>query len=134
VGEDYSSNMRKSYIGMQIAYEEHNQTAKFYFLAGCDTFVNVPHILKRLNNFDYTQPVIVGGYPFEHKCYVNKKETAHSITYPSGGAGFFLSARMMEMMYPRLTSYFEDDWLTIKDPFNDGKDFSYFLFNINFSI
>ena len=123
-GENYLSNMKKLYIGLQIAFREHNQTAKFYYLAGCDTFINVPHLVKRLNNFDYTQPLVIGGYPFGHKCYVKKNETSYSISYPSGGAGFFLSARLLEMMYHKLTPFFENDWPMEEKPYNDGKSFS----------
>jgi hypothetical protein len=135
-GEDYSSNMKKLYVGMQLAYREHNQTAKFYYVAGCDTFVNVPHILKRLDSFNYTQPLVVGGYPFGHNCYIKKNVTTYGITYPSGGAGFFLSARMMEMMYPKLTDFFEKDWPISEKPYSDGKEFIfvYSLFIIVFSI
>jgi hypothetical protein len=132
VGEGYTSNMKKAYIGMQLAYQEHNQTAKFYFLAGCDTFVNIPHILKRLDGFDYTQPLVIGGYPFKHVCYHKKEQTPDVIVYPSGGAGFLLSARMMEMMYPKLTDFFEEDWPIIDVPYNDGKEF-FGLFSIHYS-
>ncbi len=128
-GEDYSSNMKKLYVGMQLAYQAHNNTAKFYYLAGCDTFINVPHILKRLESFNHTQPLIIGGYAFGHKCYIEKKETKYGVTYPSGGAGFFLSARMVEMMYPKLNSFFEKDWPISDKPYSDGKKISfYFIF------
>jgi hypothetical protein len=51
---------------MQIAYKEHNETGKFYFLAGCDTFVNVPDLLKRLDQYDYQQALIIDGYEYTH--------------------------------------------------------------------
>jgi len=121
-GEDYISNLKKLYYGMQIAYREHNKTAKFYFLAGCDTFVNIPHLLKRLEKFDYQEPLIIGGYAYTHKCYIKRNETENKISYPSGGAGFFLSAPMMELMQPKLNSYFENDWpLTEDKAHTDGK-------------
>lgn len=120
-GENYVSNMQKLYKGMQIAYREHNQTAKFYYLAGCDTFINVPHILKRLENFDYQKPYVIGGYPFGHPCYKKKNITLAGITYPSGGAGFFLSAGLMEMMYPKLEPFFLEDWPIEQKPYSDGK-------------
>ncbi|CAF3093739.1 unnamed protein product [Rotaria sp. Silwood2] len=109
-GETYLSNIKKLYRGMQIAYKKHNQTAKFYFLASCDTFVNVPHLLKRLESFDYKQPIIIGGFPSNHTCYVKRNATNDIISYPSGGAGFLLSAHMMKLMVPKLNSYFENDW------------------------
>jgi hypothetical protein len=130
-GEDYQSNMKKLYKGMQIAYREHNQTAKFYYLAGCDTFVNVPHILKRLESFDYTRPSIIGGYPFGHICYKNKNQTLPGVTYPSGGAGFFLSAGMMEKMYPEIEPFFQNDWPNEEKPYSDGKKFFYLRFHMN---
>ncbi len=127
-GENYLSNMKKVSKGMQLAYKEHNQTAKFYYLAGCDTFINIPHILKRLENFDYQKPYVIGGYPFTHQCFKNKNVTLARISYPSGGAGFFLSAGMMEMMYPKIEPFFENDWPIEGAPYNDGKKFFYLLF------
>lgn len=131
-GESYESNMKKLYQGMQIAYQEHNRTGKFYFLAGCDTFVNVPHLLKRLDSFDHTKPLVIGGYPFGHICVKDKNRTVGSIRYPSGGAGFFLSAGMMEMMYPQINPFFEKHWPTERFPWSDGKKFflDAYLFNI----
>ncbi|CAF3636707.1 unnamed protein product [Rotaria sp. Silwood1] len=116
VGETYSSNIKKIYYGMQIAYKNHNKTAKFYFLAGCDTFVNVPHLLKHLESFNYKQPIIIGGYPNKHVCYVKRNATNDIISYPSGGAGFLLSSHTMNLMIPKLNSYFENDW-----PLTDDK-------------
>ncbi len=131
-GENYVSNMQKLYKGMQIAYREHNQTAKFYYLAGCDTFINVPHILKRLENFDYQKPHIIGGYAFGHSCYKKKNITLPGVTYPSGGAGFFLSAAMMERMYPKIEPFFQDDWPIEQKPYSDGKKSCYlFFFSMN---
>lgn len=107
---------------MQIAYKKHNETAKFYFLAGCDTFVNVPHLLKRLENFDYQKALIIGGYAYTHKCYIKRNETDYKISYPSGGAGFFLSAEMMRLFQPKLNSYFENEWPLIEQKaYTDGK-------------
>ncbi|CAF1459982.1 unnamed protein product [Rotaria sordida] len=114
-GETYLSNIKKIYSGMQIAYQNHSRTAKFYFLAECDTFVNVPHLLKRLESFDYKQPVIIGGFPNKHTCYIKRNVTNYISSYLSGGAGFFLSARMMKLMIPKLNSYFEDDWPVTED-------------------
>ena len=119
-GEDYKSNMKKLYKGMEIAYREHNQSAKFYFLAGCDTFINVPHLLKRLESFDYRRPYIIGGHFFYYTCYKNKNETLPGIWYPSGGAGFFISAGLMEMMYPKLEPFFQNDWPDNEAPYSDG--------------
>lgn len=120
-GEDYQSNMKKLYRGLKLAYQEHNDTAKFYYLAGCDTFVNVPHILKRLENFDYQRPLIVGGYAYQHACYKNRNQTIGDINYPSGGAGFFLSATMMTMMYPKIEPFFQNHWPNEEKPYSDGK-------------
>ncbi|CAF3164160.1 unnamed protein product [Rotaria socialis] len=118
-GENYMSNMKKLYQGMQIAYQKHKETAKFYFLAGCDTFVNVPHLLKRLDYFNHTEALVIGGNPFEYSCYRQKNQVVQTISYPSGGAGFFLSAAMMEMMYPKLDSFFQNHWPTEKVPYSD---------------
>ncbi|CAF4616592.1 unnamed protein product [Rotaria sp. Silwood1] len=118
-GENYMSNMKKLYEGMKIAYQEHNQTAKFYFLSGCDTFVNVPHLLKRLDEFNHTKALVIGGHAFNYACYKKKNQTVRRILYPSGGAGFFLSAALMEMMYPKIHLFFQDDWPNENVPYSD---------------
>ncbi|CAF3921493.1 unnamed protein product [Rotaria sp. Silwood2] len=118
-GENYLSNMKKLYEGLKIAYKEHNQTAKFYFLAGCDTFVNVPHLLKRLDEFNHTKALVIGGHPFGHHCFRKKNQIMVGVQYPSGGAGFFLSAALMEMMYPKIDPFFHDEWPSEKFPYND---------------
>lgn len=120
-GEDYNSNMKKLYKGMQLAYEQHNQTGKFYFIAGCDTFVNVPHLLKRLDYFDYTESHLIGGHPFGYSCYRKKTEIVEGVDYPSGGAGLFVSAGLMKTMYSQIESFFVNDWPIEKAPYSDGK-------------
>ncbi|CAF2996249.1 unnamed protein product [Rotaria sp. Silwood2] len=87
--------------------------------AGCDTFVNVPHLLKRLDEFNHTKALVIGGHPFNYPCFRKKTQTIEGVQYPSGGAGFFLSATLMEMMYPKIEQFFQDEWPTEKSPYND---------------
>ena len=87
----------------------HLNPHKWYYLAGCDTFVNVPHILKRLDAYDYTKPFFIGGHCGTAVC-PDGKGTKHQITFPSGGAGFFISSKLLELMIPHLTNYVENIW------------------------
>lgn len=122
VAENYSSNIRKISHGLQIAYQNHSEKAKFYFLASCDTYVNVPHLLKQLEAFNYKKPLIIGGSPEKNKCYVSRNLTKATIEHPSGGGGFLLSAQMMKLLVPKFKSYFENDWsLTEENARSDGK-------------
>ncbi len=35
---------------------------KWYYLAGWDTFLNVSHVLKRLDSYDYIKPFLIDGH------------------------------------------------------------------------
>ncbi|CAF3405734.1 unnamed protein product [Rotaria socialis] len=110
-----SSNIKKVYNGLEIAYKKHNGTAKFYFVTSCDTFVNVPHLLKRLDSFDYKQPLIIGGFTEKHKCYIKRNLVNYTISYSSSDPGFYLSTQMMKLIVPKLNSHFNNDWPLTED-------------------
>ncbi|CAF1471474.1 unnamed protein product [Rotaria sordida] len=90
-GEDKLSNMKK------------------LFYAGCDTFILPHHLLKRLNDLDYTKQIRVGGHWGHCEC-PGPKGTTFRAEFPSGGAGFFFSMKLLEIMQPHLTNYIENIW------------------------
>ncbi|CAF1220542.1 unnamed protein product [Rotaria sp. Silwood1] len=83
---------------------------KWFYIAGCDTFVNVEHVLKRLDPFDATQPLLIGGHSGQERCLNAITRKFHPVTFPSGGAGFFFSAKLLELMQPHLSNYVENVW------------------------
>jgi hypothetical protein len=111
-GEDKISNMKKIFYGLQIVYNQQKNSSnphKWYYLAGCDTFVNVPHVLKRLDSYDYTKPFLVGGHTGLAAC-PDSNGGKYQIEFPSGGAGFFISSKLLELIIPYLTDYVENIW------------------------
>lgn len=114
-GEDKISNMKKIFYGLDIIYKEQQiktQEArqKWFYLAGCDTYINVEHIIKRLDSFDYRQPLLIGGHAGKETCFNTITKKSHPITFPSGGAGFFFSAGLLELMQPHLSNYVKNIW------------------------
>jgi hypothetical protein len=113
-GEDKVSNTKKHFYGLKTIYQQQmsldpKDRQKWFYIAGCDTFIVVPHLLKRLDGLDYTQPMLVGSYIGREYC-PGKKNTTYSIPFPSGGAGFFFSFTLLEIMQPHLSHYVENVW------------------------
>lgn len=113
-GENKLSNMKKLFYGLQIIYRQQMNLSdanrqKWFFIAGCDTFINPHHLLKRLDSFDYTKPLLIGGHSGHHGC-IGKINPPISVEFPSGGAGFFFSMKLLEMMQPNLTNFVENVW------------------------
>jgi len=113
-GEDKVSNMKKLFYGLQMIYQQQmnlsdTQRQKWFYIAGCDTFILPHHLLKRLDGLDYTKPIFLGGHTDRHVCLgkINPKIT---VEFPSGGAGFFFSIKLLEMMQPHLTNFVENIW------------------------
>ncbi len=115
-GENYLSNMKKIFYGLQIIYKQqqkkpYKQRQKWFYVAGCDTYVNVEHILKRLDPYDHTQPLLIGGFMHEHEsCRDVTTKKSHRIIFPSGAGGIFFSSKLLEIMQPHLSNYIENVW------------------------
>jgi hypothetical protein len=110
-GEDKLSNMKKLLYGLQIIYQQQmklpvNQRQKWFYIIGCDTFILPHHLLKRLHGSDYTKPILLGGHTGHHECLGQKKPLV--VEFPTGGAGFFFSMKLLELMQPNLTNYVEN--------------------------
>ncbi|CAM4876713.1 unnamed protein product [Rotaria socialis] len=113
-GEDKLSNMKKLFYGLQIIYKQQmNRTSderqKWFYIAGCDTFILPHHLLKRLDGLDYRQPIRVGGHWGYCDC-PGPNGTRFRGEFPSGGAGFFFSMKLLEILQPHLTNYVENVW------------------------
>ena len=118
-GEDRLSNMKKLFYGLQMIYQQQmnvpeGQRQKWFYIAGCDTFILPHHLLKRLDGLDYRRALLVGGHPGSHEC-LGRNESNLVVQFPSGGAGFFFSMKLLEIMQPHLTAYVEHDWPQASD-------------------
>jgi hypothetical protein len=62
-----------------------------------------------LEGLDHTKPIRVGGHSGQSTC-PGPNNTTFESEFPSGGAGFFFSVRLLEIMQPHLTNYVENIW------------------------
>lgn len=113
-GEDKLSNIKKLFYGLQIIYKQQmllspNDRQKWFYIAGCDTFIFVPHLLKRLDGYNHTEALLIGSDIGIERC-PGENNTTFSIPFPSGGAGFFFSFKLLEIMQPHLSNYLENIW------------------------
>ena len=113
-GEDRLSNMKKLFYGLQMIYKQQmtmpiEKRQKWFYIIGCDTFILPHHLLKRIENLDYNQPYLVGGNSGRYQC-LGKNRPHETIEYPSGGAGFFFSMKLLENLQPHLSDYVENIW------------------------
>ncbi|CAF4004670.1 unnamed protein product [Rotaria sp. Silwood1] len=113
-GEDYQSNTKKIFHGLELIYRQQqaidpSKRHKWYVLVGCDTFVNVPHLLKQLESYNFTQPYFIGGSVGEQMCY-HKNGTAYKSLFIGGNTAHVLSAALVEALYPHLSVYVESIW------------------------
>ena len=111
-GENRLSNMKKLFYGLQIIYQQQmklpvNQRQKWVYIIGCDTFILPHHLIKRLDGLDYNKPIRLGGHWGRHPCFGSNGSTFQA-EFPSGGAGFFFSMKLLEIMQPHLTNYVEN--------------------------
>ena len=118
-GEKKLSNMKKLFYGLQVIYRRQmnlsrNQRQKWFYIAGCDTFILPHHLLKRLDGLDYRKPLLVGGHSGQHPC-LDRGKSKFVVEFPSGGAGFFFSFKLLEIMQPHLTNYVENVWPRTSD-------------------
>ncbi|CAF1378893.1 unnamed protein product [Didymodactylos carnosus] len=114
-GEDYLSNMKKTFYGMPVIYKEQlakpvEMRQKWFYLIGDDTYVNVRHLIKRLDPYDYQQAYFVGGSSGKEVCY-EVDGTRNPITFGGGGAGLLFSWKLFELLQPNLTDYVDNKWV-----------------------
>ena len=113
-GENKLSNMKKLFYGLQMIYQQQmnfslSNRQKWFYIAGCDTFILTHHLLKRIDGLDYTRPLLVGGHSDRRLCLgsTNPKMT---VEFSIRVAGFFFSMKLLEIMQPHLTNFVEKVW------------------------
>jgi hypothetical protein len=113
--------MKRIFYSLQIVYNQQKKSLnphKWYYLGGYDTFINVPHVLKKLDSYDYTKPFFLGGLSNFTTC-LDDKGQQHDIEYPSSNAGLFLSSKLLASMIPHLTDFMENIGLRNKSASSD---------------
>ncbi|CAF3304117.1 unnamed protein product [Rotaria sp. Silwood2] len=113
-GEDYQSNTKKIFYGLELIYRQQqkidpSKRHKWYLLVGCDTYVNVPHLLKQLEPYNFTQPYFIGGSIGQGICY-HKNGTTYESLFVGGNTAHIFSAALVEALYPHLSIYVQSIW------------------------
>ena len=90
-GDDYISATFKQWRGFEHMFEL-CEPCEYYFTCGTDTFMNVKNALEALKNFNYKDPLCLGGG------YGEEPVDGIQYTYFSGGAGVFLSFTALETL------------------------------------
>jgi hypothetical protein len=104
VNNDYLSASYKQYLGLKYIYE--NYKTRFVMCIGTDTFLNIPKLSTYLEGFNKDNMLYIGGHGDNR--YIEGK----SIYFHSGGSGFILSHKCLELIYPRLENFMEK-WIEI---------------------
>ncbi|CAF2861879.1 unnamed protein product, partial [Rotaria sp. Silwood2] len=63
--------MKKTFYGLQIVYKREQNLSnphKWYYVASCDTYVNVHHAFKRLDPYDNTKSFFTDGHNRKTTC------------------------------------------------------------------
>ncbi|CAF1528358.1 unnamed protein product [Adineta ricciae] len=113
-GEDYQSNTKKIFYGLELIYKAQlsipaSSRHKWYFLVGCDTYVNVPHLLKRLDAYDSQIPYFIGGSVGTQTCF-HSNGTSYKSLFVGGNTAHVYSAALVDAIYPHLIQYVNSIW------------------------
>jgi hypothetical protein len=99
VQNDYLSASFKQYLSIKYIYE--NFSTKFIMCIGTDTYLNIKKLNLFIQNFNYEKNLYIGG----HGCIrtIGDKK----IKFHSGGPGFILSKKCVELIYLKLENFME---------------------------
>lgn len=104
VKNNYLSASYKQNLGLKYIYQ--NYKTDFVFCCGTDTYVNIPKMMVFLNTFNKNDNLLIGGHGGKRKIGTDY------VYFPSGGAGFILTYKCLEKIYPLLLSITED-WIQL---------------------
>lgn len=104
VKNDYLSASYKQYLGLKHIYE--NYKTKFVICIGTDTYVNIKKLDLFLKKFDYNDNLYIGGHGDTRNLGLCR------VFFHSGGAGFILTYKCLEKIYPKLEN-FVDEWIQL---------------------
>eukprot|EP00455_Lapot_gusevi_P004438 TRINITY_DN11840_c0_g2_i1.p1 TRINITY_DN11840_c0_g2~~TRINITY_DN11840_c0_g2_i1.p1 ORF type:complete len:642 (-),score=100.84 TRINITY_DN11840_c0_g2_i1:196-2121(-) len=97
----------KHFLGLKQAFDRHPD-AKWFFFAGCDSYVLSDFLLRALHSYDSSQSVYVGApLAGPEGLYSWQGE---SIPFALGGAGFALSNALVRQLYPQLETWYHQRW------------------------
>lgn len=104
VNNDYLSASYKQFLSLKYIKENYN--TKFVMCIGTDTYINIKKLNLFIQNYNYNDNLYIGG----HGCI--RKIGEKNIKFHSGGPGFILSKKCIELIYPKLEKFMEE-WINI---------------------
>ena len=104
VREDHESAAFKQYLGIQWIMA--NYDPDFLYVAGSDVHVNVPNMLRLVDQFNPTFPFYIGNAGLIDNC-LNSNVLLHD-----GGPGFILTSETLKRMKPHLNG-FQERWIKL---------------------
>ena len=107
VKNDYLSASYKQFLGLKYLYE--NYITKFVMCIGTDTYLNIPKLLKFLNNYDHTDCLYIG----DNKCFDPERQIGtKKYYYHDGGPGFIITYDVLKQIYHLLLNLMEN-WINL---------------------
>ena len=106
VGEDYSSATQKQLYGLKAMTEKFPE-AKWFFINGCDAWLNAANLTEALGAFDDSKDFFVGGNFAKRSIKLQSGED-FSFYFPSGGSGFALSNSLAKKIATKIDFILED--------------------------
>lgn len=100
VRNDYLSASYKQNLGLKYIYE--NYKTKFIMCIGTDAYVNIKKLNLFLKNFDENENLYIGGHGD------NREIGKDNIYFHSGGPGFILSYKCLDLIYNYLGDFVEE--------------------------
>uniref|UniRef100_A0A6C0AQ81 Fringe-like glycosyltransferase domain-containing protein n=1 Tax=viral metagenome TaxID=1070528 RepID=A0A6C0AQ81_9ZZZZ len=104
VQNDYLSASYKQNLGLKYIYDHY--TTDFVLMCGTDTFINIPKLLLFIKQYNPKENLYIGG----HGDYRNIDNTPYY--FHSGGPGFIITQKSLEMIYPFLDTMVEQ-WTSL---------------------
>lgn len=108
LNDDYDSATPKQFLCLKKQYELHANKCDWFYVCGYDTYLVPENAAAALKQFPNPQNIsyYIGGHGDIRN--VNNLE----FYFATGGAGFFLSKKCLENIYPKIEQYIEE-WKTI---------------------
>ena len=106
VGEDYFSATSKQFYGLKAMTEKFPE-AKWFFINGCDAWLDAANLTEALGAFDDSKDYFVGGNFAKRSVKLQNGED-FPFYYPSGGSGFALSNSLAKKLAEKTEFILED--------------------------
>lgn len=108
INDDFDSTTPKQFLCLKKQYDLHKDECDWYYVCGHDTYLHPYNAAKALTFFKDPKniPYFVGGHG--DLLTINNLR----VYFASGGPGFFLSKKCLELLYPKIETYIEE-WKNI---------------------